>query len=99
MSEELKSYRDLPIGGTIIEPGNSEKYNTGTWRSFRPVHHKDKCINCLFCWIYCPDSSVIVKDEKFDHFDYFHCKGCGICARECPTKEKAITMEDEDKFR
>jgi len=23
----------------------------------------------------------------------FYCKGCGICARECP--KKAITMEEE----
>ncbi len=99
MSEQLKGYKDLPIGGKIIEAGNSDNYNTGTWRSFRPVHHPDKCINCLFCWIYCPDSSVIVKDEKFGHFDYDHCKGCGICEHECPSKEKAITMEDEDKFR
>jgi pyruvate ferredoxin oxidoreductase delta subunit len=99
MSEDLKSYKELPIGGLIIEAGNSHKYNTGTWRSFRPIHVKDNCTDCLFCWIYCPDSSVIVKDEKFDHFDYDHCKGCGICEHECPAKEKAIVMENEDKYR
>lgn len=99
MSDELKGYKDLPIGGLIPEAGNSDKYNTGTWRSFRPIHVPDNCIHCLFCWIFCPDSSVIVKDEKFDHFDYDHCKGCGICEFECPAKEKAIKMENEDNFR
>ncbi len=99
MSDESKSYKVLPIGGLIPKAGSSHDYNTGTWRSSRPVHNKDNCINCLFCWIYCPDSSVIVEDEKFSHFDYDHCKGCGICQFECPTKVKAITMESEDKYR
>jgi pyruvate ferredoxin oxidoreductase delta subunit len=31
----------------------------------------------------------MVKDGKFDCFDYDHCKGCGICAKECPVNIKA----------
>ena len=34
-----------------------------------PVNMSE-CINCLTCWIYCPDSSVITKDGKFVEFDY-----------------------------
>jgi len=42
---------------------------------------------------------VIVKDGKMTGFDYDYCKGCGICAFECPGKKgnKAIVMEEEGK--
>jgi len=92
---EAKGWRDLPIGGVVTEAGNAELYNTGSWRSFRPILDKDKCINCLTCWIMCPESSVVVKDQKIDSINLFHCKGCGICARECPEKVNAITMVEE----
>jgi len=92
-------WRELPIGGLILEGGTAAKYETGDWRSRRPIHHKERCINCLFCWVYCPDSSIKVEDGKVVGIDYAHCKGCGICARECPTKpEKAIEMKEESDF-
>lgn len=90
-------YKDLPLGGLILEAGNSVKYATGGWRTFVPVHDKEKCTNCLLCWILCPDGAVKVKDGKFAGFDLKHCKGCGICAEECPPKIKAITMVKEKK--
>ena len=96
MSENKKTgWRDIPIGGLIPEGGTSHKYKTGGWRTFRPIHDKDKCINCLLCWINCPDSSILVKDGKVVGIDLDHCKGCGICAKECPDKVKAITMVAE----
>lgn len=90
-------YKDLAIGGKILEAGSSEQYETGGWRTFRPVHDMDKCIHCLLCWILCPDGAIIVKDGKWAGFDLKHCKGCGICAEECPPKVKAITMVKEEK--
>lgn len=87
-----KKWQDLIPGGYIIEAGNSKNYETGSWRTFKPIFHAEKCINCLFCWVYCPDDAVIVKDGKMQGFDYDHCKGCGICAYECPDKAKAIEM-------
>jgi pyruvate ferredoxin oxidoreductase delta subunit len=49
--------------------------------------------------VFCPDSAIIVEDAKVKGVDYDHCKGCGICARECPPKVQAFTMESEAKFR
>jgi pyruvate ferredoxin oxidoreductase delta subunit len=91
MSE--KYYEDLPIGGTITTPGSAMENNTGTWRTFKPIWDSKKCIHCMTCFIYCPDSAIPVKDGKRLDFDYDHCKGCGICAKECPPKTHAITME------
>jgi pyruvate ferredoxin oxidoreductase delta subunit len=43
----------------------------------------------------CPDSAVFAEDGKMMGFDLDHCKGCGICAVECPDKVKAIKMVEE----
>ncbi len=95
MKEPL--WKKLPAGSVILEPGSSAKFKTGSWRSMRPKWIEENCIQCLFCWIYCPDMSVIVEDGKRKGFNYDYCKGCGICALECPGKKgnKAIIMEKE----
>ncbi len=92
---KLKGWKDIPIGGVIEQAGNSDDYETGSWRTFRPVHDKEKCINCLRCWTLCPDSAILVADGKITGVNYKHCKGCGICARECPDKVQAYTMVQE----
>jgi pyruvate ferredoxin oxidoreductase delta subunit len=74
---------EFPRGATIPEAGNSADYVTGGWRSERPVRDEAKCTQCLLCWIFCPDTSVRVEGEEVVGFDYEHCKGCGICAKEC----------------
>ncbi|HUS59493.1 MAG TPA: 4Fe-4S binding protein [Planctomycetota bacterium] len=86
------NWKEVPLGGIIPEAGTSDEYETGSWRTYRPTHDAGKCINCLRCWIMCPDSAIQVKDGKVTGIDYKHCKGCGICAFECPPKVKAITM-------
>jgi len=96
-AEEKKlSASQLPIGD-ILEAGTAVKFITGGWRTEKPVWHKEKCIQCMICWVSCPDSAITIKDGKRDEFDLEHCKGCGICAVECPVKTKAITMEVEKK--
>ncbi|KPK37469.1 MAG: glutamate synthase [Gammaproteobacteria bacterium SG8_47] len=56
------------------------------------------CFACDNCWTLCPDSSVLKTSELASDgshyvFDYDYCKGCGICAHECPAG--FIAMVDE----
>lgn len=48
------------------------------------------CLACDNCWTLCPDSAVLktvelASDGSHYVFDYEYCKGCGLCAHECPT--------------
>lgn len=53
------------------------------------------CFECDNCYGVCPDNAVIKlgPGKKFK-FNYDYCKGCGICANECPCG--AIDMVSED---
>ncbi len=95
----MKKWRELVPGAVILDAGSAAEFKTGSWRAFRPVWKEENCIQCLFCWLYCPDMSVFVEDGKMTGFNYDYCKGCGLCARECPGKKgnKAIVMEEEGK--
>lgn len=82
-------------------PGPGDGGNTGSWRVQRPVIDPDRCTParrgkeaCFACWLYCPD--VVVSRTIPPQIDYAYCKGCGICAEECPTD--AIAMVDESAF-
>ena len=90
-----KGWKDLPIGAKILQGGNSVEYETGTWRTFRPVVDKEKCINCVRCWLLCPDSAIYAEDEEMAGYDYAHCKGCGICAEVCPVDAVEMILETE----
>ncbi len=52
------------------------------------------CFECDNCYGVCPDNAVIKlgAGKRFE-FNYDYCKGCGICAAECPCG--AIVMEPE----
>jgi pyruvate ferredoxin oxidoreductase delta subunit len=92
---KLMNWKELPFGDSM-QAGTAEEFETGDWRSEKPIWHQEKCIHCLQCWIHCPDTSIQIENGKMTGIDYKHCKGCGICAKICPVKpEKAITMEPE----
>lgn len=52
------------------------------------------CFECDNCYGVCPDNAIIKLDPglKFE-INYEYCKGCGICAQECPCG--AIDMVSE----
>lgn len=85
----------LTVGAVITEPGSTIKNKTGGWRSFKPLWHKDKCIQCMLCWMYCPDIAIPQKNGKRIETNLDYCKGCGICAKVCPVK--CIEMVKEEK--
>lgn len=74
---------------------NSFVASVADWRILKPVFNKDFCIDCQFCWIYCPDISIISRDKKMVGVDMDHCKGCGICVEVCPTNPKSLLMFPE----
>ena len=49
----------------------------------------------MLCYFYCPDASIVIENDMATGVDLAHCKGCGICAAECPVD--AITMSVEEK--
>ena len=54
------------------------------------------CSFCENCYTFCPDSTVWRKDQhEVFEIDYEFCKGCGICAHECPSH--FIEMVREEK--
>ncbi len=89
------TWKDLEIGCIVTEPGSARQYETGTWRSQRPTYEFSKCIKCAICQIYCPEGCVQQNEEGYFVADLYYCKGCGICAKECPTK--VITMVEEEE--
>jgi len=63
----------------------------GAYSEERAVQAARRCFTCGACTLcgrcvaYCPDQSVQPdRDRNQVVFDYDFCKGCGICAFECP---------------
>jgi 2-oxoacid:acceptor oxidoreductase delta subunit (pyruvate/2-ketoisovalerate family) len=91
---ELTPWQELPVGGRVT-PSSSVQPVTGGWRTgLRPEVELTACINCLLCWLYCPDSAIALDGTVFTGFETDFCKGCELCAEVCPTG--AITMVAEE---
>lgn len=51
------------------------------------------CNQCGQCELFCPDQSIRLNGVDLE-VDLYYCKGCGICANECP--RGVITMEHDN---
>lgn len=92
-----ETWKELTIGTINLNAGNSVVNLTGTWRSGRkPEFREEYCIQCFFCWVYCPHFAIKVEGDKVVGINYDYCTGCGLCSEECPPKEKAIIMVAEE---
>jgi 2-oxoacid:acceptor oxidoreductase delta subunit (pyruvate/2-ketoisovalerate family) len=77
-----------------VDRAEAPRVRTSGWRtSGRPAADLELCVDCLLCWLYCPDSAVRLEGTSFAGFDLDVCKGCEICVEICPTH--AIGMEAE----
>jgi 2-oxoacid:acceptor oxidoreductase delta subunit (pyruvate/2-ketoisovalerate family) len=92
---ELSSWQELTPGGAVCAC-EAVQPRTGGWRTgLRPEVDLSQCVNCLLCWLYCPDSAIRLDGTTFVGFDHDYCKGCELCAVVCPVE--AIQMvPDED---
>ena len=79
--------------GSLTEPASSLKFKTGSWKSFKPVWDKEKCIHCMICVVDCPENCIPTKNDKRGETNLDFCKGCKICAEVCPVK--CIKMIEE----
>lgn len=95
MGQKAKGWKEIPIAGVCWKPAT--EYPTGDWRTFKPIHDPDKCTRCLLCPMICPDGAIkwSQKAESIE-FDYAFCKGCGICANECPVDAIQMVREVEE---
>lgn len=92
-----ETWKELTIGTINPNAGNSVQNLTGTWRSgTRPEFIEEHCIHCFFCWLYCPHFAILFEGDKIKGINYDYCTGCGLCAEECPTKEKSIVLVKEE---
>ena len=76
------------------EVATFEQLNTWYYSEARRCLSCGNCFECDNCYGVCPDNAVIKlgAGKRFE-FNYDYCKGCGICAAECPCG--AIVMEPE----
>jgi len=89
--------------GNLISMGRpqvGEAGATGDWRSKHPVIDRAACSaskqgreSCQLCWVYCPDACITRGAPPVIELTY--CKGCGICAQECPTHAIEMVAEGE----
>jgi pyruvate ferredoxin oxidoreductase gamma subunit len=99
-------YKNAPIGGVIVNPGNTvQKDLSASRQGFIPVLDLNKCVHCGECDMVCPDYCFVwerrvAKNGKEAQFlvgiDYQYCKGCLRCVEVC--KPHALTEHREDEY-
>lgn len=87
--------KNVEKGFVVTKPGGAKSYKTGDWRSQKPIYDKDKCVKCGACYMFCPEAAIKICEDGYIDIDYFYCKGCGVCAKECWTGAFKMVSEGE----
>ena len=103
----MYGYETQPIGGLVINPGNSILKDLSISRSgMMPEFHEDKCIHCAACDTACPDFCFVWEEQPdkkgrpqmfLQGIDYQYCKGCLKCVVACPT-EALTDLRETDGY-
>lgn len=94
-------YINAPIGGWIINPGNSVlKDNSASRKGVLPKLDRELCFNCGYCDMVCPDLCFVwEKDDSgkavLRGIDYQYCKGCQKCVVACPVSALTPVQENQ----
>ena len=91
--KENVTWKEIQPGAALHEAGGAMDYETGDWRSRRPILDKPACTKCGLCFLYCPEGCIQPDQDGWFIADLRYCKGCAVCSVECP--KKAITMAAE----
>ena len=95
----------LQLGGDITKGlGAGANPEIGRAAAMAEAQRCLSCGNCLACdncWTFCPDNAVIktaelARDGSHYLFDLDYCKGCGLCAHECPTGYIQMLPEEDE---
>jgi pyruvate ferredoxin oxidoreductase delta subunit len=81
---EKKGWKSLDKGAVAYK--SSRDYETGDWGVAQPKFNREKCTKCTLCHFYCPEGAIKMRDDGYMEVDLRYCKGCGVCAEECPVK-------------
>ena len=102
-SSALPAGRPIAVNATGCLEAFSTPYPETSWQlpwlhslfEARRCLSCGNCFECDNCYGVCPDNAVIKlgPGQRYE-IDYGYCKGCGICATECPSE--AIAMEPEE---
>ncbi len=79
--------------GRRVKPGSTLDTKTTAWRAKKPVFKQEACTGCETCRLSCPEGCVFKVDKKKYDVNLDYCKGCGICAEECPVKDILMQLE------
>lgn len=106
--EPTFGYETQPIGGLVIDPGNSIFKDLSISRAgMLPHYHADSCIHCAACDTACPDFCFVWEEGEdkrgrsqmfLKGIDYQYCKGCLKCVHACPTDALSGEVETNDGY-
>ncbi len=58
----------------------------------------DECASCLICVRSCPYGVPNINEEGVSEIDVALCRGCGVCASECPAKAIELNWYEDDQI-